>query len=152
MVYNNFIKIIPETSMPLPSYIFIMIVAILLEMAQNLIYSLPLMSNWTMYEVVIVIFGLFLGIFPMYLRYVIIGVPCAYLDKLVSDLTENEDLEEDEIRKVVQDYRKFKKLSSPYLFLIYTSLSCLLVLSFYNTGIQQVCIVEKVNILFTFIF
>ena len=67
------------------------------------------------------------------------GVPCAYLDALVIDITKTVEPKEDEIRKVVQDYRNFQKISGPYLFLIYSSSSCLLIDIFYITGLQQVC-------------
>ena len=149
-IYNGFVRSIPEKSMPLPSNFILMIVIILLELTKYLGYYLPIMPNLAVYFDVSFFAGLLPSIILVCLNIMMIGVPCAYLDTLVKDTTTTIGglgPEEDEIRKVVQYYRIFQTLSGPYLFLIYSCSSCLLINNFYVAGIQQVCsLIEQVSI------
>ena len=78
----------------------------------------------------------------------IIGVPCAYLDTLVRDLNIEVEIDEDEIEKIVHEYKKFQKLAGPYLFLIYSCFSCILIVAFYHAAIMISCYPQqKVNII-----
>ena len=49
IIYNDYIRSIPATSMPLPSYFILMIVPILLDLTNFLIYNVPMMPNLTVY-------------------------------------------------------------------------------------------------------
>ena len=98
------------------------------------------------YMNVLISLGFFLSILPTFLSLMIIGTPCSYLDILVNDVTNHMEIEKEDVGKIVQDYRKFQHLAAPYLFLLYSSLSCQLITWFYSTAILLTCQHDKVNI------
>jgi hypothetical protein len=79
----------------------------------------------------------------------IIGVPCAYLDTLVRDLTTKVEIDEDKIEHADHEYKKFQKQAGPYLFLIYSTNSCILIALFYKTAIIISCYPQEKVIFLT---
>ena len=146
IIYNNFVRCIPQKTMPLTSHIFIMIISILLKFASIWIFIGPFLIDLPAYMNILFIVGFLLNILPVCLNLMIIGVPCAYLDTLVRDLNLEIEIDEDEIENIVHEFKKFQKLAGPYLFLIYSSFSCMLIVVFYNAAIITSCYPQqKVN-------
>ena len=149
-IYNNFVRFIPQITMPLPSNLIIMIVSILLQFASIWIEIGSSLMYLPAYINIIFVIGIILSILPVCLHLMIIGVPCAYLDTLVRDLNIKVETDEDAIENIVHEYKKFQKLAGPYLFLIYSNFSCILIALFYHAAIIISCYwaypQEKVNI------
>lgn len=134
--------------MPVPSNLIIMIVSILLQFASTWIEIGPSLMYLPAYINILFIIGFFLRIVPVCLNLMIIGVPCAYLDTLMRDLTIKVEIDEDKIEEIIHEYKKFQKLAGPYLFLIYSNFSCMLIVLFYNAAIIISCYPQsKVNII-----
>jgi hypothetical protein len=139
ILYNNIVRYIPPKTMPLTSHVFIMIVSFLLQSVSVWIIIGPYLIDLPAYIDILFIFGFFLNILPVCLNLMIIGVPCAYLDTLIRDLSIKVEIDEDVIEHIVHEYKKFQKLAGPYLFLIYSTLSCILIVLFYNAAILISC-------------
>lgn len=75
-----------------------------------------------------------------------LGAPCAYLDKIASDINNSMEIQEDVIGKLVDEYRRFQRVSGPFLFVIYSYLSCNLIIWFYSTALFWACSPDKVSI------
>ena len=148
-IYNNFVRCIPKNAMPLTSHIFIMIVSILLQSASFWIYNGPSLMYLSAYIIILSVIGFFLSLLPVCLHLMIIGVPCAYLDTLVRDLTTKVEIDEDKIEHAVHEYKKFQKQAGPYLFLIYSTNSCILIALFYKTAILISCYPQEKVIFLT---
>ena len=153
IIYNNFVRCIPQKNMPLTSHILIMIVFILLKFVSFCIPIGPFLISLPAYINILSIVGFFLNILPVCLHLMIIGVPCAYLDTLVRDLNIEFEIDEDEIENIVHEYKKFQKLAGSYLFLIYSCFSCMLIVAFYHAAIFISCYPQqKVNIISKWLF
>ena len=151
IIYINFVRFIPQKTMPLPSNLIIMSVSFLLQFASTWIGIGPSMMYSPLspaYINILCVIGFFLSILPVCLNLMIIGVPCAYLDILVRDLTINVEIDEDKIEEIIHEYKKFQKLAGTYLFLIFSAFSCTMIALFYYTAIIISCFPqEKVNII-----
>ena len=148
IIYNNFVRFIPQKTMPLPSNLIIMFFSFLLQFASTWIGIGPSMMYSPAYINILFVIGFFLGILSVCLNLMIIGVPCAYLDILVRDLTIKVEIDEDKIEEIIHEYKKFAKLAGTYLFLIFSTFSCKMIALFYYTAIIISCFPQaKVNII-----
>ena len=73
IIFNDYIRSIPDTSMPLPSYFILMISPVLLDLTNFLLYNVPLMPHLTVYLNVSFIVGFLLRSVLACLTLMIIG-------------------------------------------------------------------------------
>ena len=114
-----------------PSHYILMILAVVSLYTSNfLMYGPFVLKNQGLIEICFYI-GFILSIIPILTSFLIIGIPCGYLDTKADDI-DNGMYEEEQVKDVIEKYLQYNEIVSPYLFFVFTGYTLQLILNMWT--------------------
>lgn len=144
-ITQRFIKTLDSCMIPNPSYLGLLLLILAVFITNKVFDAVFIVDNSPIQLTILWSIGFLMTLPMVFLSFMIIGVPCGYINVLADGLNDGL-VEEEEMIHCIQKYKEYNRLSSSYLFISYTGLAIQLTVSLYSLLYPAICGELQVNI------